>query len=135
MPDESQDASKHKVWQIKEEKLRAAREAISMGGLKTAQSILYRYQHNRHIRVTLYVKQLASVKEFIRSFSTRYQNYIESLGIDETKEVQRALNHYVKHTLPIEHNITHIPTDRAFYSLPNDKIMWGRQSMLSNYPN
>ena len=37
LPDESQGVSKHKVWQIKEEKLRAAREAISMGGLKTIQ--------------------------------------------------------------------------------------------------
>ena len=32
----------------------------------------------------------------------------------------RVLNHYVKHTLPIEHNITPISTDRAFYPLPND---------------
>ena len=43
-----------------------------------------------------------------------------SWGIDETEEVQRALNHNVKHTLPIEHNITPSPTDRAFYPLPND---------------
>ena len=47
-------------------------------------------------------------------------------GIDETKEVQRALNHYVKHTLPIEHNITPTPTDRAFYSLLNDKNHVGK---------
>ena len=37
LPDESQGVSKHKIWQIKEEKLRAAREAISTGGLKTVQ--------------------------------------------------------------------------------------------------
>ena len=37
MPDESQGVSKHKVQQIKEEKLRANREAISTGGLKTVQ--------------------------------------------------------------------------------------------------
>ena len=36
------------------------------------------------------------------------------------KEVQKALNHYVKHTLPSEHNITPNPTDRAFYPLPTD---------------
>ena len=37
LPDESQGVSKHKVQQIKEEKLRANREAISTGGLKTVQ--------------------------------------------------------------------------------------------------
>ena len=45
-----------------------------------------------------------------------------SRGIDETKAAQRALHHYVKHTLPIEYiNITPSPTDRAFCSLLNDK--------------
>ena len=43
-----------------------------------------------------------------------------SSGIDETKDVQKALNHYVKHTLPTEHNIAPLPYDRAFYPLPND---------------
>ena len=36
-PDKSQGVSKHKLWQIKEEKLRAVREAIAIGGVKTAQ--------------------------------------------------------------------------------------------------
>ena len=34
LPDGSQGVSKHKVQQIKEEKLPAAREAISTGGVK-----------------------------------------------------------------------------------------------------
>ena len=34
LPDESQGVSKHKVQQIKDEKLPAAREAISTGGVK-----------------------------------------------------------------------------------------------------
>jgi hypothetical protein len=43
-----------------------------------------------------------------------------STGIAETKEVQKALFHYVKHTMPKEHGITPLASDRAFYPLPRD---------------
>ena len=85
-----------KYDKLKNKSFEQAEKLFQHVGWKQFKSILYRYQQNRHIRVTLWVKQLASVKKFICSFSTRYQNYVVSLGIDKTEEVQRALNHYVK---------------------------------------
>ena len=118
-PDESQGVSKHKLRQLKEEKLRAAREAIATGGVKTIQkhfvSLPTEQAHQGHP-----VGQAASFCQRIHPIIINKISELVSSGIDETKEVQRALNHYVKHTLPIEHSITPIPTDRAFYPLPND---------------
>ena len=118
-PDESQGVSKYKLRQIKEEKLQAARETIATGGVKTVQkyfvSLPMEQAHEGHP-----VGEAASFCQRIHPIILNKISELVSSGIDETKEVQRALNHYVKHTLPIEHNITPIPTDRAFYPLPND---------------
>ena len=41
-------------------------------------------------------------------------------GITGTSEVQRSIEHYVKHSLFSEHGINPKPFDRAFYPLPTD---------------
>ena len=119
LPEESQGVSKHKLRQIKEEKLQAAREAIAIGGVKTVPkyfvSLPTEQAHDGHP-----VGEAASFCQRIHPIILNKISELVSSGIDETKEVQRALNHYVKHTLPNEHNITPISTDRAFYPLPND---------------
>ena len=118
-PEESQGLSKRKLWQLKEEKLRAAREAIATGGAKTEHkhfvSLPTEQAHEGHP-----VGQAASFCQRIHPVILSKISELVSSGIDETKEVQKVLNHYVKHTLPNEHNIRPIPTDRAFYPLPND---------------
>ena len=70
LPDGSQGDSKHKVQQIKEEKLPAVREAISTGGVK----YLATNRTGTSGSPSACHEQLAFVKEFICSFSTRYQN-------------------------------------------------------------
>ena len=118
-PEESQGLSKRKLRQLKEEKLRAAREAIATGGAKTEHkhfvSLPTEQAHEGHP-----VGQAASFCQRIHPIILSKISELVSSGIDETKEVQKVLNHYVKHTLPNEHNIRPIPTDRAFYPLPND---------------
>ena len=117
-PDESRGVSKHKLRQMKEEKLREAREAIAIGGVKTVQkyfvSLPTEQAHKGHP-----VSAAASFCQRVHPIILNKISELVSSCIDETKEVQRALNHYVKHTLPIEHNITPIPTERAFYPLTN----------------
>ena len=66
------------------------------------------------------VGQAASFCQRIHPIILQKISELVSSGIVETKEVQKALNHYVKHTLPSKHNITPNPTDRAFYPLPTD---------------
>ena len=50
------------------------------------------------------------------------------------REVQKALNHYVKHKLPQEHGITPHLSDRASYPMPRNikKIMWEMPSLCWN---
>ena len=109
----------HRLRQNKEEKLRVAREAIAVGKAKKLQKhfvcLPTEEAHNGHP-----VGQVASFCQRIHPLILKKISELVSSGIVETKEVQRVLNHYVKHTLPIEHNITPISTDRAFYPLPND---------------
>ena len=69
-----------------------------MGGLKTVQkyfvSLPTEQAHQGHP-----VGQAASFYQRIHVLilNKRYQNYIVSLGIDETKKVQRALNYCQTH--------------------------------------
>ena len=50
------------------------------------------------------VGQAASFCQRIHPIILQKISELVSSGIVETKEVQKALNHYVKHTLPSEHN-------------------------------
>ena len=69
--------------------------------------------------VTLWVLQLVFCQRINPIILNKISELVSS-GNDDIKEVQRALSHYIKHTLPKEHNITPISSDRAFYPLPND---------------
>ena len=118
-PEEGKNLSKYKLRMLKEERLSAVREAIGAGKVKSLQkyfaSLPTESAHAGHP-----VGTAASFCQRINPIVLNKISELVSSGIDETKEVQRALNHYVKYTLPKEHNITPNPSDRAFYPLPND---------------
>ena len=97
---ETSGASKHRLRQRKEETLKAAREAIAMGRAKQIQrhfvSLPTEEAHTCHP-----VGQAASFCQRIHPIILQKISELVSSGIVETKEVQKALNHYVKHaTLP-----------------------------------
>ena len=93
---ETSGASKHRLRQRKEEKLRAAREAIAMGRAKQIErnfvSLPTEEAHTCHP-----VGQAASFCQRIHPIILQKISELVSSGIVETKEVQKALNHYVKH--------------------------------------
>lgn len=117
--EKSKTLSQYKLRLIKEKKLQAARDAIKMGQVKSVQkhfvSLPTQAAHAGHS-----VGAAASFCQRVHPIILKKISELVSSGIYETKEVQRALNHYVKHTLPTEKNITPLPYDRAFYPLPND---------------
>ena len=117
--DESKGLSQYKLRQIKEEKLQAAREAIQTGLAKSEQKHLVRLP-TEAAHVGHPVGLAASFCQRIHPIILNKFSELVSSGIVETKDDQKALNHYVKRTLPKEHNITPIPSDRAFYPLPSD---------------
>ena len=72
--------------------MQAAREAIAVHGVKTVQKYLPREQaHEGH--------PVGEATSLCQRIHPNKISELVSSGIDETKEVQRALNHYVKHTL------------------------------------
>ena len=113
--------SKHQVRKSKEYLIATARVAIKAGLAKSS---------------TKYFVSLPTLdahsstdhpKGFKATFSQRVNPIIiskiselVSSGITETKEVQRALNNYVKHNLQSEHGIIVHSNDRAFHPLPVD---------------
>ena len=118
-PQQSKGLSQYKLRQIKEDRLQAARDAIRTGQVQSVKryfvSLPTEAAHAGHS-----VGDAARFCQRVHPITLKKISELVSSGIDETKDVQKALNHYVKHTLLTEHNITPLPYDRAFYPLPND---------------
>lgn len=118
-PEKNKGLSQYKLRQIKECNLQAARKAISIGQAKSVQkhfvSLPTEAAHAGHS-----VGAAASFCQRIHPIILNKISELVSSGMYETREVQKALNFYVKHSLPKEQNITPLPHDRAFYPLPND---------------
>ena len=117
--EECKGLSQYKLQQFREERLQSARKAIEAGQVKAVEkhfvSLPTETAHTGHP-----VGVAASFCQRIHPIIINKISELVSSGIDETKDVQRALKHYVKYTLPKEKNITPDPSDRAFYPLPND---------------
>ena len=118
-PEECKGLSQYKLRQLKEERLQSARKAIEAGQVKSIQKHFVSLPtESAHVRHPVGVS--ASFCQRIHPIIINKISELVSSGIDEVKDVQRALKHYVKYTLPNEQNITPDPSDRAFYPLPND---------------
>lgn len=111
--------SQYKLRQEKEDLLQSTRSAIKDGKakplLKYHVSLPTSTVHSGHP-----VGSAASFCQRVHPTIIKKISELVSTGIIETKEVQKALYHYVKHDLPRERGITPLTSDRAFYPLPND---------------
>ena len=121
--------SSYKLRQEKEHLLECARSAIKEG--KANQLLKYHVSlptltvHSGHP-----VASAASFCQRVHPTIGKKISELVSSGITETKEVKKALYHYVKYNVPSELGITPLASDRAFYPLPNDmqNLPWNCQN-------